>query len=238
MSLMQRLCAVRDELQSAPAITVRRQILEPARAPVEVDYDEDELVSEGEGFRLDDAMRATWSEVARMDIEWLVDTTGAGDGPGGALFLPPLLQFVRPAFEEDDLADMAPASDETRALLLSVRLLDVHDAGHWTAVRARPGQPAELWYRQTGADGRSPLDLPLRGDFATYLDTLISARGADAWPLLLLDPGVVPRDARRAVLEHCAALRRALDALATVPTARADALAMSIRATDLARALR
>ena len=70
----------------------------------------------------------------------------------------------------DDLEAMGPRNDMEAALLRELHPIDVRDGGMWAAIRMRPREPYELWYREE-------VDVRLQGSFSDYLDLLFKARG-------------------------------------------------------------
>lgn len=229
--MFDRLERIVDQLRASKGVVLRRATLERAMGPVDAEYEAD-LAAECEPFVLDDAMRGCWSEVDVVEVEW--QSAESDDPAGGVIKLPRLDDLARPAFDEASVEAMAFASDAERSLLLETHHLDLRDATQWTALRTRDGAPMELWYRTEGPDGRSPLDVRLNGDFAGYLELLLRCRGADRWPLLLVDAPSLPSDARRALQAGALpVLRRALTLLQRVPGAEGDAEALLLRCDRL-----
>jgi hypothetical protein len=250
MGVFARLQGIIEELRTAEAIRVTNCQIETAVAPVDEDL-ENELRDECEAFSLDDDIRAVWSEIDGVDIEW---REVAHDGKaGGSIRLPPLLQLVRPSFAEDDVAvaldglDFPTRSDggpllartETdRTFLLDLHFLECREGDHWSALRARMGGAMELWYRRDfGLE--APCDLPLRATVGTYIETLLMTRGADSWPLLLLDLDAIPKVARAAIAKYgIPQLRHALDVLGSVERTREDALVLLRQVEFLSKELK
>ena len=127
---------------------------------------------------------------------------------GGILAFEPLSQFATP-FE----GELHP--------------IDIRDAGMWTAMR----MPDELWFRKD-------VDLRLRGTFADYLELLFKARGADFWPLLLVDLDGVAREHTKHLAMLAKQLKAALEVLEEIETARADAGELLGRVAEVEKVLR
>jgi hypothetical protein len=225
-----------SELRESPDVRLVRERIQYAAGPVDEDL-EDELREECDAFELDDAMRSLWSAVDAVDVEWAV-----GEGAGGRIVVPELLDLARAAFLEDGVVVWDPEDpesgepdpqaylardDDERRFLLELHHLECRESAHWTALRVRADAPVELWYRRDVGEGA--VDLRLDADVATYFETMLHARGADGWPVLLVSrEGLDPRS-RRAVDDLGRQLEGALAALARIPAAREDAERLSAR---------
>jgi hypothetical protein len=229
MNIVDQLNRVIAELRGTPSITVREPRIERAEFPLDGDY-EAELVEECDALAFDDAMRSVWNHVDGVEVVWT--GTAHRKRAGGILAFEPLKRFAQTiAWTDADLEAMGPRNDMEAALLRELHPIDVRDGGMWAAIRMRPREPYELWYRKE-------VDLRLQGRFSDYLDLLFKARGADFWPLLLLDLDTV-------ALEHTdhlglllKQLRSALNLLEQVEAARADARELLGRVSDMERVLR
>lgn len=229
MNLVDRLQRTIAELRDTPSITVREPRITLAEFPLDEDY-EAELVEECDALTFDDAMRSVWSHVDGVEVSW--SGTAGRSGAGGILAFEPLRTFAQTiAWTEADLEAMGPRDEVEAALLRELHPIDVRDGGMWTAIRMRPDEPHELWYRKD-------VDLPLRGTFADYLELLFKARGADFWPLLLVDLDTIDIEHTAHLEMLVTQLRSALQLLEQVEAARADARELLERVDDMERVLR
>lgn len=221
-----------NEVRALSGYRVVRDELVRAEAPLD-EAVEAELRDECERFELDAGMRSWWSEIANVRVEWEGPPNPDGSTGGGVLWVPSVFDMARPAYVDNELDAMVPSTSAERALLLELHLLALHDATHWSALRIREGYAPEVWYRTTDATGRTPLDVPI-GPMERYTEMMMRARGADRWQCLLVDPNrLSDADARALALREAPVLIRALEALASVPSARADALVLVERARAL-----
>jgi hypothetical protein len=224
---------VLDELRAAPSILIREPMkLERTQFPLDSDY-ESELADECDGLLFDDTMRTLWNTFDGVEIIWELEPGGEENTPGGVIQFSTLREFSQTIIWTDrDLEAMAPRHEAEEKLLRELHPIAVRDGAHWTGVRMRPDQPHELWFR---ADSK---DYKLRGTFADYLDMLFKARGADMWPLLLLDLSHLPIEEAEPLRKYIVPLlRNALEVLESVETARDDVRELRLRLEDLRKAL-
>jgi hypothetical protein len=245
----QRFEDVQSELRACAAISLVRDEVRAAALPVDEEYEEmlrEECESaggrEGRVFAVDDTMRAVWSEVEEVRLEWRTS-----DHRGGSLVVPDLLRLAQTAFLEDEVVVWDPdsppeggrvyaARDEAeRRFLLELHHLECHDAYYWTALRMCLDRPPELWCRRP--TGYGAIDLRIGDDLGVYFDTMLRARGAGGWPLLLVSVEALDASARDAVLALGDQLERSLEVIENIPTAREDAVALKAQLRELSAAV-
>lgn len=146
-----------------------------------------ELLSSG--LLLDDALEATYDDIAHVHLAWNVD-----EKHHGFLVVPDWFDLEEAyVLPEDHLATGAAAE-----FLTELHLIHCLDGDHWNAFRTRghatgkiEGEHMELWTRIPGSFG--PVDLPLATDWNGYLERMMFTRGAESFALTLVSDEAIPK---------------------------------------------
>ena len=227
--LVERFARAAAEIAGLANVTVRHSDIVSserlaAGEPMALERD----VARSVGLLLDDALAATYDDLASVRITWTVE-----EKHHGSLLVPDW-------FDLEDAFVLPTEHGVTGAeadFLTELHLIECLDAEHWNAFRTVgwakeqiDNEQMEIWTRIPGK--RAPLDLRLACDWNSYLERMLLARGAESFALTLVPDDAIPHDQRASVRyflrRFCAAAAlfrdRELDEFVAVTAERARRL--------------